>query len=203
MSVDSRILMKLDSFFVHFRLYVIKMTVSSGYENKAYDGDNPVKVLYLYSFQRRINHQKWGRNSTISLFIQQPPLRNTEDTVSIREKVKLSRGEKWRILKNVTILSCAFMVQFTAFQVNYSLKYYFYTTDFLSFIFHLPNIEQIILFWPLIIKKKLLDIRCQFLFSKQNELQICLFGFSFIYSCESCVYIAKTQVLVWHTYLPK
>lgn len=66
------------------------MTVSSGYENKAYDGDNPVK----------------------------PPLNNTEDTVSIREKVKLSPAEKWRILKNVTILSTAFMVQFTAFQVR-------------------------------------------------------------------------------------
>lgn len=59
----------------------------SGYENKAYDGDNPVKP---------------------------PP--NTEDTVSIREKVKLSKKEKWRILKNVSILSCAFMIQFTAFQ---------------------------------------------------------------------------------------
>lgn len=66
------------------------MTAGSGYENKAYDGDNPVK----------------------------PHMTNTEDTISVREKVKLSRSEKWRILKNVTILSCAFMVQFTAFQVR-------------------------------------------------------------------------------------
>ncbi|XP_037025609.1 UNC93-like protein [Bradysia coprophila] len=70
------------------------MTAGSGYENKAYDGDNPVK----------------------------PHLHNTEDTVSIREKVKLSRSEKWRILKNVTILSCAFMVQFTAFQGTANLQ---------------------------------------------------------------------------------
>jgi len=70
------------------------MTVSSGYENKGYDGDNPVK----------------------------PPLRNTEDTVSIREKVKLSPSEKWRILKNVSILSCAFMIQFTAFQGTANLQ---------------------------------------------------------------------------------
>lgn len=48
--------------------------------------------------------------------MQPPP--NTEDTVSIREKVKLTRAEKWRILKNVAILSCAFMIQFTAFQVR-------------------------------------------------------------------------------------
>lgn len=65
------------------------MTAGTAYENKAYDGDNPIKP---------------------------PP--NTEDTVSIREKVKLSRSEKWRILKNVAILSSAFMIQFTAFQVS-------------------------------------------------------------------------------------
>lgn len=36
------------------------MTVSSGYENKAYDGDNPVKVLYLFSFKipNHIIHHK-------------------------------------------------------------------------------------------------------------------------------------------------
>lgn len=66
------------------------MTAGTAYENKAYDGDNPIKP---------------------------PP--NTEDTVSVREKVKLSRSEKWRILKNVAILSCAFMIQFTAFQVYF------------------------------------------------------------------------------------
>lgn len=35
-----------------------------------------------------------------------------------REKVKLRRSEKWRILKNIAIVSFAFMVQFTAFQVG-------------------------------------------------------------------------------------
>lgn len=40
--------------------------------------------------------------------------------------MKLSRSEKWRILKNVTVLSCAFMVQFTAFQVKqYSSIFFF------------------------------------------------------------------------------
>ena len=51
------------------------------------------------------------------IWLQPPP--GTEDTVSIREKVKVSPSEKWRILKNVTVLSCAFMVQFTAFQVRH------------------------------------------------------------------------------------
>lgn len=38
------LLKKLTCFFLSiiFRLYA--MTVNSGYENKAYDGDNPVKV---------------------------------------------------------------------------------------------------------------------------------------------------------------
>lgn len=42
------------------------------------------------------------------------------DTASIREKVKLARSEKWRILKNIVTVSFAFMVQFTAFQVSSS-----------------------------------------------------------------------------------
>lgn len=46
------------------------------------------------------------------------PKRDRVDTSSIREKVKLARSEKWRILKNITAVSFAFMVQFTAFQVS-------------------------------------------------------------------------------------
>lgn len=89
------------------------MTVSSGYENKGYDGDNPVKVWYIIN---TISTCK-SEHSLNHFVILQPPLRNTEDTVSIREKVKLSPSEKWRILKNVAVLSSAFMIQFTAFQV--------------------------------------------------------------------------------------
>jgi hypothetical protein len=44
--------------------------------------------------------------------------RDTVETASIREKVKLARSEKWRILKNIIVVSVAFMVQFTAFQVS-------------------------------------------------------------------------------------
>lgn len=44
--------------------------------------------------------------------------RDQVDTASIREKVKLARSEKWRILKNIVTVSFAFMVQFTAFQVS-------------------------------------------------------------------------------------
>lgn len=65
------------------------MTAGSGYKNDGYDGDNPVKR----------------------------PYQNNEDTASVREKVKLARSEKWRILKNISTVSFAFMIQFTAFQV--------------------------------------------------------------------------------------
>jgi hypothetical protein len=44
--------------------------------------------------------------------------RDKVDTASIREKVTLAQSEKWRILKNITCVSVAFMVQFTAFQVR-------------------------------------------------------------------------------------
>lgn len=46
------------------------------------------------------------------------PKKDVVDTASIREKVKLARSEKWRILKNIFVVSFAFMVQFTAFQVS-------------------------------------------------------------------------------------
>lgn len=41
---------------------------------------------------------------------------------SPKGKVKLSRSEKWRILKNVAAVSLAFMVQFTAFQGTANLQ---------------------------------------------------------------------------------
>lgn len=49
------------------------------------------------------------------------PKKEVIDTASMqREKVKLARSEKWRILKNIIVVSFAFMVQFTAFQVSIS-----------------------------------------------------------------------------------
>ncbi|KAI9589953.1 UNC93-like protein [Glossina fuscipes] len=51
------------------------------------------------------------------------------DTASLREKVILNPGEKWRILKNITIISFAFMVQFTAFQGTANLQSSINATD--------------------------------------------------------------------------
>lgn len=65
-----------------------------GVDNKAYEGDGHIKNQ---------NKRSQSLNS-----VQ-------------REKVKLKRSEKWRILKNIAVVSFAFMVQFTAFQVSFFL----------------------------------------------------------------------------------
>lgn len=51
-----------------------------------------------------------------------PPKEPTDEELSQAGKVKLSRKEKWRILKNVSAVSCAFMIQFTAFQGTANLQ---------------------------------------------------------------------------------
>ncbi|KAG6458073.1 UNC93-like protein [Manduca sexta] len=53
--------------------------------------------------------------------VKPPPLPTEEDNYPTG-KVKLSRNEKWRILKNVAAVSAAFMVQFTAFQGTANLQ---------------------------------------------------------------------------------
>ncbi|XP_034176006.1 UNC93-like protein [Osmia lignaria lignaria] len=50
-----------------------------------------------------------------------PQLSSTDDDTQSR-KFKLSRSEKWRILKNIGTVSIAFMVQFTAFQGTANLQ---------------------------------------------------------------------------------
>lgn len=48
--------------------------------------------------------------------------RNTITDDDPNQKLKLSKKEKWRILKNVTAISAAFMIQFTAFQGTANLQ---------------------------------------------------------------------------------
>lgn len=52
---------------------------------------------------------------------QKPPQLPSDDDGQSR-KFKLSRSEKWRILKNIGTVSVAFMVQFTAFQGTANLQ---------------------------------------------------------------------------------
>lgn len=71
------------------------MTVAGGVTNEGFDGDAAIKHVYP----------------------------KADDTASIaREKVKLARSEKWRILKNIGTVSFAFMIQFTAFQGTANLQ---------------------------------------------------------------------------------
>lgn len=79
------------------------MTFGGGFENKGYDDDGPVK--------------------------SKKNLSGDGDTASLREKVKLARSEKWRILKNISVISIAFMVQFTAFQGTANLQSSINATD--------------------------------------------------------------------------
>ncbi|XP_066260260.1 UNC93-like protein isoform X2 [Euwallacea similis] len=51
-----------------------------------------------------------------------PPREITDEEASQQGKFKMSTKEKWRILKNVTAISCAFMIQFTAFQGTANLQ---------------------------------------------------------------------------------
>jgi len=51
-----------------------------------------------------------------------PPRELTDEEASQQGKFKMSTKEKWRILKNVTAISCAFMIQFTAFQGTANLQ---------------------------------------------------------------------------------
>jgi Ion channel regulatory protein UNC-93 len=70
---------------------VYTVSVTGGYDNQGYKADGDGLMV-------------------------KPPREITDEEASQQGKFKLSRKEKWRILKNVSVISCAFMIQFTAFQ---------------------------------------------------------------------------------------
>ncbi|XP_065210082.1 UNC93-like protein [Planococcus citri] len=53
--------------------------------------------------------------------ISKPPMQPEDEQVP-KGKFKMSRKEKWRILKNIATISFAFMIQFTAFQGTANLQ---------------------------------------------------------------------------------
>lgn len=77
---------------------VFTVSVTGSYENQGFKGDG-------------------GDNAPIK-----PPKELTDEEASQQGKFKMSTKEKWRILKNVTAISCAFMIQFTAFQGTANLQ---------------------------------------------------------------------------------
>ncbi|XP_054275029.1 UNC93-like protein isoform X2 [Macrosteles quadrilineatus] len=78
---------------------VAVISVGGGYANEAFKDDGDA-----------------GQN-----FSKPPPQAMPTDDLP-KGKVKLSRAEKWRILKNVAAVSLSFMVQFTAFQGTANLQ---------------------------------------------------------------------------------
>ncbi|XP_063925816.1 UNC93-like protein [Zophobas morio] len=77
---------------------VYTVSVTGGYDNKGFKGD--------------------GDNG----WPGKPPREITDEEASSQGKFKMSTKEKWRILKNVSLISCAFMIQFTAFQGTANLQ---------------------------------------------------------------------------------
>lgn len=61
-------------------------------------------------------NQAYKDDGELGLDTKKPPRELTDEEAEQQGKFKLSRKEKWRILKNVTAVSSAFMIQFTAFQ---------------------------------------------------------------------------------------
>lgn len=77
---------------------VYTVSVTGGYDNQGFKGDGTLGDL------------------------KKPPREITDEEASQQGKFKLPTKEKWRILKNVSAISCAFMIQFTAFQGTANLQ---------------------------------------------------------------------------------
>lgn len=78
--------------------------------------ENPEGKVYTVSITGAYDNDGFkGDKNNLGVVIK-PPRELTDEEASQQGKFKLSRKEKWRILKNVAIISTAFMIQFTAFQ---------------------------------------------------------------------------------------
>lgn len=76
----------------------------------------------VYTIKTGFKNEGYHHEKDTNDDIVKPPPLPTEDDSYASGKVKLSRNEKWRILKNVAAVSAAFMVQFTAFQGTANLQ---------------------------------------------------------------------------------
>ncbi|CAG9138282.1 unnamed protein product [Plutella xylostella] len=84
------------------------------------EDDRPDKDT-VYSVKTGYKNDAYQHDLDLNSDIVKPPPIAEEETYPTG-KVKLPRNEKWRILKNVAAVSCAFMVQFTAFQGTANLQ---------------------------------------------------------------------------------
>lgn len=66
---------------------------------------------------RKVSYANAGfRDDEGVIGIKKPHREITDEEAEAQHKFKVSKKETWRVLKNVTAISAAFMVQFTAFQ---------------------------------------------------------------------------------------
>ncbi|XP_057650871.1 UNC93-like protein isoform X2 [Diorhabda carinulata] len=89
--------------------------------NHGHDGSNNHNDVYTVSVTGAYDNKAFKGDSNNG-GPKKPPRDITDEEAFQQGKFKLSTKEKWRILKNVSTISCAFMIQFTAFQGTANLQ---------------------------------------------------------------------------------
>lgn len=85
------------------------------------DGKPADGSVYTVSVTGGYDNQGFKKDDSIGGPYKPPQRKLTAEEIS-QGKFQLSPKEKWRILKNVSALSCAFMIHFTAFQGTANLQ---------------------------------------------------------------------------------
>lgn len=80
-------------------------------------------AVYTISVGAGYDNQGFKQDDITGNGLSKPPPMGDDDGNELpKGKFKMSPKEKWRILKNVSVISLAFMVQFTAFQGTANLQ---------------------------------------------------------------------------------
>lgn len=104
---------------------VYTISVVGGYENQGFKQDDSHHHHHHHNHgHHRHSHNRHHQPADGGL-AKPPPIMGDDDDSDDhlpKGKFKMSPKEKWRILKNVSTISLAFMVQFTAFQGTANLQ---------------------------------------------------------------------------------
>lgn len=94
----------------------------SGAENRNGANNRSADDVYTVSVTGAYDNEGFKGDGDNGGPIKPPHRELSDEEASAHGKFKLSPNEKWRILKNVALISGAFMVQFTAFQGTANLQ---------------------------------------------------------------------------------
>nr|XP_022914347.1 UNC93-like protein [Onthophagus taurus] len=86
------------------------------------NGSTKDNDVYIVSVTGAYDNDGFNKGDGDNDNFKKPIREITDEEASQQGKFKMSRKEKWRILKNVSAVSFAFMVQFTAFQGTANLQ---------------------------------------------------------------------------------